>query len=159
MTPVSTARWLRGPRHRHRWSRRWDRRRWRGRAASAGAERGSASVWLVGLCAVLVLAVTASVLAGSAIVTRHRATAAADLSALAAAGSAIEGRDAACAAAADIATGMGAEVVSCELAGVVAMVRVSVSAELGVVGHVRAEASARAGPVSEWSFRSRDPPR
>lgn len=132
--------------------------RWSSGAAADGVDRGSASTWLVGLCAVLILAVTASVLAGSAIVTRHRATAAADLSALAAAGSALEGRDAACAAAAEIAVGMGADVVSCDLAGVVATVRVAVSAELGVVGHVTAEASARAGPVSEWSPGARGPP-
>ncbi|MBA2417026.1 MAG: flp pilus-assembly TadE/G-like family protein [Geodermatophilaceae bacterium] len=110
-------------------------------------DRGSAGVWLLGLCSVLVLAATAAVLVGSALVTRHKAIAAADLSALAAAGAALEGEESACAAAADIATSMGARLLSCSLGGVIADVTVSVSAELGVVGLATARASARAGPV------------
>jgi secretion/DNA translocation related TadE-like protein len=99
------------------------------------------------LCSVLALAATAAVLVGSAMVTRHRAIAAADLSALAAAGKALDGEESACAAAADIATSMGARLTRCSLSGVIADVAVTVSAELSVVGLVTGRASARAGPV------------
>ncbi|MGI8530526.1 MAG: Rv3654c family TadE-like protein [Geodermatophilaceae bacterium] len=116
-------------------------------------DRGSAGVWLLGLCSVLVLAATAAVLVGSAMVTRHKAIAAADLSALAAAGKAWEGTESACAAAADIATSMGAQLTSCSLSGVIAEVSVAVSVELGVVGLATAEASARAGPVESVAQR------
>lgn len=118
------------------------------RGAGRRCDCGSAGVWLLALCSVLVLAVTAAVLVGSALVTRHKATAAADLSALAAAGKALEGEGASCAAAADIATSMGAQLTACSLAGVVADVTVTVSADLGVVGLTTAHASARAGPVA-----------
>ncbi len=118
-----------------------------GRRSWVRGDRGSASVWLLGLCSVLVLAAVAAVLLGSALVTRHRAIAAADLSALAAAATALEGAGPACAAAAGIATSMGAELTACALSGVVADVTVTVTAELGVVGLASARASARAGPV------------
>lgn len=116
-------------------------------------DRGSASIWLLGLTSVLVLTVVAAVLAGSAMVLRHRANAAADLAALAAATAAIEGRDAACALAADVAAGMGAELTECALDGFVAAVAVATSADLGVVGTVAAEARARAGPVTQFTDR------
>lgn len=104
-------------------------------------------MWLLGLCSVLVLAAVTAVLVGSAMVTRHRAIAAADLSALAAAGKALAGETAACAAAAGIAEAMGARLTRCRLSGIIAEVTVTVSAELGVVGLATAQASARAGPV------------
>lgn len=122
-------------------------------------DRGSAGVWLLGLCSVLVLAATAAVLVGSAMVTRHKAIAAADLSALAAAVKALEGEESACAAAAGIAAAMDAQLVSCGLSGLVAEVGVAVSAELGVVGLATAHASARAGPVDGWSALRRPPDR
>lgn len=118
------------------------------------ADRGSAGVWLLGLCSVLALAATAAVLVGSALVTRHKAIAAADLSALAAAGKALEGEESACAAAVDIATSMGARLTACSLSGVIADVTVTVSAELGVVGLATAQASARAGPAEYVELRS-----
>lgn len=114
-------------------------------------DRGSAGIWLLGLCAVLALTATAAVLVGSAMVTRHRADNAADLSALAAAGKAAEGERSACAAAADIATSMGADLLGCTLTGGVADVTVGVSAQLGAVGLAAAQASARAGPVDSWT--------
>src|SRR4051794_35931994 len=52
-------------------------------------ERGSATVWVLAFSTVLALAGAAGVLVGSAVVTRHRAAAAADLAALAAAGRAV----------------------------------------------------------------------
>ncbi|MBA3252411.1 MAG: hypothetical protein H0T66_19390 [Geodermatophilaceae bacterium] len=119
-------------------------------AAAHRRERGSASIWVLGLSAVLVLAVVAAVLVGSAITLRHRAAAAADLAALAAAGRALDGQAAACAAATQVAVGMKARVDACTLTGLVAEVWVTAAADLGLVGRVGAQAAARAGPVSEW---------
>ena len=51
-------------------------------------ERGSATVWVLALSGVLAAVGVAGVLIGAAVVARHRATSAADLSALAAAGQA-----------------------------------------------------------------------
>ncbi|WP_374200907.1 Rv3654c family TadE-like protein [Streptomyces bambusae] len=61
-------------------------------------------------------------LLGQAVVARHRAAAAADLSALAAATSWSRGPQAACAAAARVARAQGAAVTACELTGEVAEV-------------------------------------
>lgn len=49
-------------------------------------ERGSAAIWVVSCCAVLVLVAVAATVRGLAVVARHRAEAAAELAALAAAG-------------------------------------------------------------------------
>ena len=54
-------------------------------------ERGSATVWVLALSAVLAVVGAAVVLVGAAVVARHRAAAAADLGALAAAGRAVAG--------------------------------------------------------------------
>lgn len=128
------------------------------RATRARRERGSASIWVLALSAVLAVAVVAAVLVGSAITLRHRAAAAADLSALAAAGRALEGQAAACAAAADIAAAMTAELDGCTVTGLVAQVWVTAAADLGLVGRVGSQATARAGPVSEWPGASPGPP-
>jgi secretion/DNA translocation related TadE-like protein len=117
-------------------------------------ERGSASVWVLA-CAALVFAVTAiGVFRAGAVLARHRAEAAADLAALAAAGQiGVSGR--ACPAARRIAAANGARVRSCSAAmspdgrsGTV-RVRVAISVHLPLVGTRNAVASARAG---------RDPP-
>lgn len=120
-----------------------------GHPRSVADDRGSASIWLLGLTSVLALAVVAAVLAGSAMVLRHRAGAAADLAALAAASKAVEGQDAACAAAAGVASAMGGTLRSCSLSGLVADVEVVTGADLGLVGRVEATGRARAGPVTE----------
>ena len=65
----------------------------------AAGERGSATVWVVALSGVLAAIGVAAVLVGAAVVGRHRATAAADLAALAAAEHAVRGDPGACAAA------------------------------------------------------------
>lgn len=118
--------------------RRWGRR---------GRDGGSTSVWLLGLCSVLGLAIVGALLLGSAAVLRHRAGAAADLAALAAAGAAAQGPEAACGQAARVVTGMAASLTSCRLVGLVAEIEVSVSADLLVVGRATAHGRARAGPV------------
>jgi secretion/DNA translocation related TadE-like protein len=98
-------------------------------------ERGSATVWVLALAGVLALVGAAAVLVGAAVVARHRATAAADLAALAAAGRELAGHARACAAAEEIAAANAAEVISCTVgAGAVVEVAVRVRVELGGLG-------------------------
>ena len=112
------------------------------------ADRGSASLWVLALSGVLLLAGAASVLAGLAIVSRHEAGTAADLAALAAASDALAGPDVACAGAAMIAEANGAGLESCRLiADGVVDVAVTVPVEFGSLGIGLARASARAGPA------------
>ncbi|MFF1955482.1 Rv3654c family TadE-like protein [Streptomyces sp. NPDC058220] len=83
-------------------------------------DRGSATVW-VAMAATTICVVFAVVLAmGQAVVTRHRAGAAADLAALAAADHALRGPAEACRGAAEVAAAQGAEVVRCALSGEIA---------------------------------------
>ncbi|MDQ0378719.1 secretion/DNA translocation related TadE-like protein [Amycolatopsis thermophila] len=78
---------------------------------------------------------------GAAAVARHRASAAADLAALAAAGQAAAGTDAACGRAQWVVDRMGARMVSCRFDGWDALVEVTVSGPVGA-----ASGRARAGP-------------
>ena len=82
---------------------------------------------------------------GSAVIARHRAQAAADLAALAAAARLPSGPAAACQAALDVTAAMGAELAGCavEELDVVVGVVVDVGGWIGGQAH----ASARAGPV------------
>jgi secretion/DNA translocation related TadE-like protein len=80
---------------------------------------------------------------GAAVIARHRAAAAADLAALAAASAAVTGQNAPCAVAADITTAGSARLDSCEVEGW--EVRVVVSSAAGILNQ-RATARARAGP-------------
>jgi secretion/DNA translocation related TadE-like protein len=95
---------------------------------------------------VALLGATATTL-GAVAVARQRAASAADLSALAAAGAALDGPAAACARAARLADRVGAELSSCRLDGDVATVvaQVRPSGPLARLG--AASARARAGPV------------
>ena len=112
------------------------------------AERGSATVWMVALAGVLAMLGTAAVLGGAAVVARHRATAAADLAALAAAGGAVTGSPDPCALAADVAAANGADLTGCGVsAGAVVEIEVSVPVRLAGLGVHRAQARARAGPL------------
>ncbi len=79
---------------------------------------------------------------GNAVVSRHRAQAAADLAALAGAAALPAGREAACSGARELSAAMRAAVVACDIVGLDVTVRVEVAALVGV-----AQASARAGPV------------
>lgn len=83
-------------------------------------ERGSATVWSLGVVAVLLALFTAGLLLVQAVVLRHRAGAAADLAALAAADHALDGRERACALAAKVATAQGARLAGCTVTGEVA---------------------------------------
>jgi secretion/DNA translocation related TadE-like protein len=112
-------------------------------------ERGSATVWMLAVSGVLAVVGAAAVLTGAAVVARHRATAAADLAALAAAGRAVAGDAGPCVAAERIAAANGAEVTSCTVdAGAVVEVAGLIRVELGGLGVHSATGRARAGPVA-----------
>lgn len=85
---------------------------------------------------------------GEAVVARHRAQAAADLSALAGAQRALYGTAPACAQAIAVARRMGAVVTSCVVEDLDVVVSVDVPVVLGQFGMGPARAAARAGPVS-----------
>ncbi|RSS61785.1 helicase, partial [Streptomyces sp. WAC07061] len=113
----------------------------RRRRRGAGRDRGVATVWATVVAAVLVAVFGGVLLLGQAVVARHRAGAAADLAALAAAASWAHGPERACAAARRVAGAQGAVVAACEVGGEVAEVRAGVRA-----GPFTPEAAARAGP-------------
>lgn len=123
-------------------------------AAVESRERGSATV--VGVGAVLAfLAVFAVALQfGAAVVTRHRAEAAADLAALAAAANATSGAATACAAAKRVTDGMAARVASCELYGWEASVVVEAEPPGVLARYGTARVTARAGPVPQSSLQT-----
>lgn len=98
----------------------------------------------------VLLAVTAGgVAVGSAVVARHRAQAAADLSALAGAQRALYGAAPACARATVIARRMGAAFAHCVVEDLDLVVMVEVPVALGRFGVGPARASARAGPIGD----------
>ncbi len=110
-------------------------------------DRGSATVWSAMAMAALVAVAGVVLQLGAAVGARHRAEAAADLGALAAAAHAVEGPDVACAKAAVVTDGMNVVLTSCLLDGWDAVVEVAAAAPapLAVLGS--AHGRARAGPV------------
>lgn len=112
------------------------------------ADAGSATVLVLSLCMVLVVLATVLVAVASAAVARHRAGQAADSAALAAAVRALDGTDAACRAAGDLAQDAGAVLLTCRLQADRADVLVEVRPPgwLGRFGTARG--TARAGPAS-----------
>jgi hypothetical protein len=70
-------------------------------------DRGSASVWAVAGVAVIMTVFLVGLHLGAAVIARHRAEAAADLAALAAAARAVEGAEPACRRAREVATASG----------------------------------------------------
>jgi secretion/DNA translocation related TadE-like protein len=124
------------------------RTRWpRAQTVRAGADRGSASLWLLAVGLVLVAAGFAGAAIGAARVARHQARVAADFAALAGASQVLAGPDAACARAAELAAANGGRLVSCGVDGLDLQLTVEVAvAPLPAVTRV-APATARAGPV------------
>ncbi|MFC5231840.1 Rv3654c family TadE-like protein [Pseudonocardia zijingensis] len=112
-------------------------------------DRGSATIWAAIGISVITTVLLVGLHLGSAVLARHRAEAAADLAALAAAAVAVEGVDAACRRAAQIVAAGGGTVTSCLLDGWDAVVEVDVPIPIGVPGLDRATGRARAGPVPE----------
>ena len=107
-------------------------------------DRGSASLWSLGVGLVLAILAAVVAMAGGVAVARHRAQTAADFGALAGAINAVEGEGSACAEAGRLVTANGAQLVACHLDGLDVTVTASV---LAPYGWGRARASARAGPI------------
>lgn len=115
--------------------------------ARPSGDTGTATLWAVGGIAVLCLLAAAVVTYGAVVQTQHRATAAADLAALAGAGYAPYGESAACDRARWVAAGMRVRVTGCRLDHWDVLVEVSATlpGELTRFGTVREHS--RAGPV------------
>jgi secretion/DNA translocation related TadE-like protein len=99
------------------------------------------------MMAVLMTITVACIYLGSAVIARHRAQAAADLAALAAAGALAHGAQTACAHAVAVGEVMRTLVTDCSVAGLDVVVAVDVSVTLGRLRVPTARAVARAGPV------------
>ncbi|MFI7116849.1 Rv3654c family TadE-like protein [Amycolatopsis sp. NPDC049868] len=110
-------------------------------------DRGVATAWTASIVAVLVSAAAFVFWAGAAVTARHRAEAAADLAALAAASHAMEGPGVACERARQVAVRMSVTLLACrwERGDALVEVRSEASGRPAVTG--RTEARARAGPV------------
>lgn len=108
---------------------------------------GVASVWAATAAAVVLLTAGLCVDVAGAVRARHVAAAAADLSALAAAGRSVQGPGPACALAADIAARNGAQITGCRLDGWDALVETRTSWSGLLPVHAAATARARAGPA------------
>ncbi|MFG2619002.1 Rv3654c family TadE-like protein [Streptomyces sp. NPDC048507] len=104
-------------------------------------DRGSATVWAAVVATALVAVFGGVLLLGQAVVARHRAGAAADLAALAAAATWARGPQEACAVAGRVARAQGAAVVLCRVGGEVTEVTARVRA-----GPFAPAVPARAGP-------------
>jgi secretion/DNA translocation related TadE-like protein len=107
-----------------------------------------ATVVAIGLGAVLSAAALVGVVVGGVVTARHRAGAAADFAAIAAAEHAYDGSAAACRAAAAIAAADAADLDSCRVVDGIAEVRVSVRVSGPFARLGPARATARAGPAS-----------
>lgn len=120
------------------------------RATAEEADRGSASIWVLTAAGIVFAVAAVVVLYGSAVAARHKAGAAADLAALAAADWLWTGdTDAPCSAAAHIARRNGAELVACKAGAGVADVRTKVRLHglLARIGAAHARSRAVPGAV------------
>ena len=95
----------------------------------------------------LMAVATAFAMLGSVRVARHRVHSAADLSALAAAKSAIMDPETACARAATLASQNGVKLTQCKITEEIADVRTSLSISLPILGSHTLMARSRAGPA------------
>jgi secretion/DNA translocation related TadE-like protein len=127
---------------------------WRRLVTRAGppravGDRGSGTVWMVGLIGLIWSVAVMAMTVGGVRAARHRAYAAADLAALAAASHATDGARSACRFAARIAQGSGGQLRRCVVHGRVSEVMVvSGLRDVPGLGRLNASARARAGPVS-----------
>ena len=109
-------------------------------------ERGSATVVILAVIAVVLMLTVSGLMLASAVVASHRARSAADLAALAAAGVLTRGEPlvAACRSAAHVAAANHGRLQSCAAVGT--EVRLSIAVRAGVHGLGVATARSRAGP-------------
>ncbi|MDQ2751146.1 MAG: pilus assembly protein TadG-related protein [Actinomycetota bacterium] len=116
-------------------------------------DRGSASIWVLACCSLVLAVAFAGTVRATAVLVRHRAESAADLAALAAAGQ-IGVTGGVCVAAARTAAANGASILRCQPllgpSGRSGSVTVSITMRvtLPVVGAREVAASARAGRVA-----------
>jgi secretion/DNA translocation related TadE-like protein len=110
-------------------------------------DRGSGTVWTIALMALVWLMAVVAMTAGGVRSARHRAHAAADSAALAAASRALDGPTRACAVATAVTRAARGRLTRCALRGQIADVRVVMEARVPGLGLVQAAADARAGPV------------
>ena len=113
--------------------------------ARARDDRGSASIWLLGIGLAVVSLAAAVAWAAGVLVTQHRAQAAADLGALAGAPYAVQGLSVACAAAARVVEANDARLVDCTSSGLDVTITVA-ARSAGRGGPPVVSATARAGP-------------
>jgi secretion/DNA translocation related TadE-like protein len=110
-------------------------------------DRGAATVWTVGGIAAVLTITVLLVGFGAAVATRHRAASAADLAALAAASSAVNGERQACDRARWVVERMGVHLAGCRLDGWEALVEVTAEPPIVLGDFGPAVARSRAGPV------------
>lgn len=110
-------------------------------------DRGAATLWLLAIGLVLVVAGMAGASVGAARVARHQARVAADLGALAGAMRVVDGAEAACARAAELVTRNRGRLAGCRVDGfdLIVAVEVPVTPMPGLTRTARVEA--RAGPA------------
>ena len=125
---------------------------------AADRDRGSGTIYVLAMTAAVVLLTSAGLALGQAVVARHRAAAAADLSAISAASRVLNGPISACKAAALVARSQGARLTTCRIDGEVAEVTVEVLSGL-LSGHYPATGVARAGPADPHFDPLKDPAR
>jgi secretion/DNA translocation related TadE-like protein len=109
-------------------------------------DRGSGTIYVLAMMMVVVLLTSAALALGQALIARHRAAAAADLSAISAASRVLDGPISACKTAALVARSQGARLTTCRIDGEVADVSVEVLSGL-LSAHYSAIGAARAGPA------------
>ncbi|HEU5155997.1 MAG TPA: Rv3654c family TadE-like protein [Streptosporangiaceae bacterium] len=110
-------------------------------------DRGSGTVWMVALMALVWSVAMVAMSTGGVRAARHRAHAAADLAALAAASHAADGPGRACGLAATVARAAEGRLTMCALRARIADVRVVVTCRITGLGPVQITAAARAGPT------------
>jgi secretion/DNA translocation related TadE-like protein len=103
----------------------------------------------VAMMAVLLAITVGGVYVGSAVIARHRAQAAADLAALAAAGHLADGTAGACAQASALAGAMHTAVTQCVIEDLDVVITVDAPLAFGRLGVGPARATARAGPAGQ----------
>ncbi|MGH3965334.1 MAG: Rv3654c family TadE-like protein [Pseudonocardiaceae bacterium] len=116
--------------------------------AFAEDDRGMATVWAAGAIAVLMSMALFGLYLGQAVIVRHQAESAADLAALAGAGTAVAGERYACTQARRVTDRMRVQLVSCQAHGWDVLVEVA-ARPTGWLGRLGAATGrARAGPVT-----------
>lgn len=116
--------------------------------ALADDDRGVATVWAAGAIAVLMSVAVVGLYLGQAVVVRHQAESAADLAALAGAGVAVAGEQAACTQARRVTDRMRVQLVSCRTRDWDVLVEVAARPAGWLGGLGAATGRARAGPVA-----------